>query len=671
MTATDLGTTGGFIDRDGERFYVIRRVDQMEPFFISVVSSDDHWLFASSTGGLTAGRVSPETPLFPYITDDKIHESTPHTGSVTLLRIGDTVWHPFNREHDWRYTVERNLYKNTLGNKLCFEEINHDLSLTFRYTWLLSDRFGFVRECELLNHGKPRSVEVLDGLQNILPASTPGHTQTNAPNLVDAYKWTELDPDTNLGVFTLYSRITDRAEPAESLKANVVYCLGLEASAHLLCSSQLRAFAAGEPITAEQHTRGVRGAYLVHSTVELASDATERWRIVAELELDQPGVLALHATLSDRDALNEAITRSIAEGSDRLARIMAAADGFQTTAEENVSVHHYANVLFNVLRGGIFDDQYRISRDDLNRTLHHFNREVFERNQPLLQALPETLSFSSLLEQIHEAEDPQLERLVREYLPITFGRRHGDPSRPWNRFSIRLKDDEGRRLLSYEGNWRDIFQNWEALALSFPDLVENMVAKFVNASTLDGYNPYRITKEGIDWEVEDPDDPWSYIGYWGDHQIIYLLKLLELSAHTHPSRLSALLRTPVFAYANVPYRLKTFEAMREDPKSTVLFSDGAAEEIEQRVARLGADGKLVMGPDGQVHLVNLLEKLLVPLLSKLGNLVPGGGIWMNTQRPEWNDANNALVGQGLSMVTLYYMRRYVVFLRQLIANEQG
>jgi len=30
---------------------------------------------------------------------------------------------------------------------------------------------------------------------------------------------------------------------------------------------------------------------------------------------------------------------------------------------------------------------------------------------------------------------------------------------------------------------------------------------------------------------------------------------------------------------------------------------------------------------------------------------------MNTQRPEWNDANNALAGYGLSMVTLYYLHR--------------
>jgi len=51
------------------------------------------------------------------------------------------------------------------------------------------------------------------------------------------------------------------------------------------------------------------------------------------------------------------------------------------------------------------------------------------------------------------------------------------------------------------------------------------------------------------------------------------------------------------------------------------------------------------------------------------NLVPGGGIWMNTQRPEWNDANNALVGRGLSVVTLAQLRRYVEFVRELVTSD--
>ncbi len=42
---------------------------------------------------------------------------------------------------------------------------------------------------------------------------------------------------------------------------------------------------------------------------------------------------------------------------------------------------------------------------------------------------------------------------------------------------------------------------------------------------------------------------------------------------------------------------------------------------------------------------------------------------MNTLRPEWNDANNALVGYGASMVTLYYMRRYITFLQSLVTSD--
>lgn len=207
--------------------------------------------------------------------------------------------------------------------------------------------------------------------------------------------------------------------------------------------------------------------------------------------------------------------------------------------------------------------------------------------------------------------------------------------------------------------------------MSFPQFIENMIAKFVNASTMDGYNPYRVMKEGIDWEVEDPDDPWSYIGYWGDHQIIYLQKLLELSARFHPARLPKLLHRPLFCFANVPYRIKPFDQLLIDPKNTVDFDSETARVIEQRVAEMGADGKLVLDRNGAVFQVNLFEKLLVPLLAKLGNLVVDGGIWLNTQRPEWNDANNALVGHGLSMVTLCYMRRYVAFLVDLIAEEQN
>ena len=666
--------SGEFVDLAGERFYAIRNVDKMPPFFITVVSDSDHWLFVSSTGGLTAGRVSPETALFPYVTVDKIHDSAVHTGSKTLMRVSKSgeqfEWEPFNAEHDGLYQISRNLYKNLLGNKLCFEEINHDLQLAFRYTWATSDSYGFVRKAELHNLGASSvKVNIVDGLQNILPAGTPRFVQTNSSNLVDAYKWTELDQPSGMAFFTLYSGITDRAEPCESLKANTVFCLGLEGHTILLSSTQLENFRLGETLQQEVHKRGVRGAYLVNRTIELEPDASQQWQLVANVEQSQSQVVELRRQLRKPVELGEIIASSIEEGSDKLARITSHGDGFQQLAEESVAVHHYANVLFNILRGGVFDDQYQVSSQDFAASIENFNRNLYLRHRDLLDGLPEKLDFTRLLSIIKQHNDLQLERLCLEYLPITFGRRHGDPSRPWNQFAITLKDEYGKRLLSYEGNWRDIFQNWEALAFSYPEFIENVIAKFVNASTIEGYNPYRITKQGIDWEVEDPDDPWSYIGYWGDHQIIYLLKLLELSNSFHPARLGALLHRPVYSYANVPYRIKPFDALLENAKSTVEYDEELAERIEQRVANMGADGKLLLNTDGTVYQVNLLEKLLVPLLSKMGNLVIEGGIWLNTQRPEWNDANNALVGQGLSMVTLYYLRRYICFLQRLLEAE--
>lgn len=670
--------TGEFVTMGDERFYAINNVNKMAPFFVSVISNSDHWLFVSSTGGLTAGRVSPETALFPYITVDRIHESDLHTGCKTLLRVTSDNekfnWEPFNGEHEHRFNITRNLYKNVLGNKLCFEEVNNDLQLVFRYTWATSDQYGFVRQCELENlsskkSDKPLSVELIDGFQNILPAGTPRFTQTNSSNLVDAYKWTELDDTSGLAFFTLFSGITDRAEPCESLKANTVFCLGLEQANILLSSEQLEAFRRGEQVEQELSKRGIRGAYLVNTTIELTPNAVQKWQLVANIEQSQSQSVALRRQLNDADKLNNDIQGSIATGSDELARIMASADGFQLTGEESVSEHHYANVLFNVLRGGIFDDQYMISSQDFSSTIELFNHDVYQRNQKLFASLPAKIDFAELLEVIKASGDNQLERLSGEYLPISFGRRHGDPSRPWNQFAIKLVDEDNNRLLTYQGNWRDIFQNWEALTYSYPQFIESVIAKFVNASTMDGYNPYRITKEGIDWEVEEPDDPWSYIGYWGDHQIIYLQKMLELSSQFHPEKLSEMLRQATFSYANVPYRIKSFDALVENAKSTVTYDEELSVKIEQRIETIGADGKLVLDANGDVYQVNLLEKLLVPLLSKLGNLVIDGGIWLNTQRPEWNDANNALVGQGLSMVTLCYLRRYICFFQDLLVLE--
>jgi hypothetical protein len=309
--------------------------------------------------------------------------------------------------------------------------------------------------------------------------------------------------------------------------------------------------------------------------------------------------------------------------------------------------------------------------DDFLNFIHLYSKKQVDKFQSILATESGTIGYLDLLKKARAVGDPDVIRACYEYLPLTFSRRHGDPSRPWNNFSIDNRKEDGSKNLDYQGNWRDIFQNWEALSLSFPEYVESMICKFVNASTLDGYNPYRITRNGMDWEVPDPSDPWSNIGYWGDHQLVYLQKLLEISYHHHPGYLQQLLQEEICCYANVPYRIRPYSDLITDPRNTIVFDQELEEEIHTRVKKMGSDGKLVLGKDGSIIHVNLAEKMLLSLLTKLSNFIPGAGIWMNTQRPEWNDANNALVGYGVSMVTTYQLRAFLAFARELFLVSEA
>lgn len=669
-------TTGGFVQRMGETFYHIAHYDQMPPFFMSLVSSADHWLFIASTGGLTAGRINANSALFPYETEDKITAHSELTGSKTIVRVtrsGRTqLWEPFSSRYGDLYRVERHLYKSACGSKLLFEEINHDLQLTYRYAWRMGDRFGFFKSGWLVNDGEPCQIDLLDGLQNILPFGASVQLQTTMSSLLHAYKRSELDPETGLGIFALSATLTDRAEPSESLMATVAWQVGLDNPVHLLSTEQVDGFRHGRFPTPEHDICGQPGAYLTASSFTLAANETKQWHIAADVNYDHTAVTRLRRFLRQEPAaITAAIEADVDQNTADLMRYVAAADGLQRSAQQETAVHHFANVLFNIMRGGIFINGYQVERDDFLDFVRTRNRPVLARHADWFHSLPESIAIHDLYALADENGDPNVIRLSHEYLPLTFSRRHGDPSRPWNWFSINLKNADGSPRLDYQGNWRDIFQNWEPLALAYPDFVEGMIAKFLNATTADGYNPYRVTRDGIEWEVPEPDNPWSNIGYWSDHQIIYLQKLLEIAEQVHPGAISRLWNWPVFAYADVPYRLRPYPQMLADWYNTIDFDWEAEEATETAVTQMGTDGRLLRDENGQVIHATMTEKLLSLLLAKLANLVPEGGIWMNTQRPEWNDANNALVGKGMSVVTAAYLRRFIVFWQAKLADGEA
>ncbi|PIB31236.1 hypothetical protein [Maribacter sp. 4G9] len=666
-----------YIEIEKENYFKIANYDSMRPFFMSIVSDSNHWMFISSNGGLTAGRKNSEYALFPYYTDDKITESAEITGSKTILRVkrDDTVWvwEPFSNLGKTPYNITRNLYKNRYGNKIIFEETNQNLQLTFSYQWNSSNRYGFVRKAQIGNNSDSKvEISVLDGIQNVLPYGVGSYTQTNSSNLVDAYKRNEILKDSGMGIYALSAIIVDKAEPSEALKANVVWSLGLDNPHYLVSSLQLDDFRNTGAICEETDVKAEKGAYFINAEISLNPNSSKDWQLIANVNQDHSAIIALSKSIKEDKDLFKKIRDDIDLGTNNLIRLCAASDGLQATKDILRDTRHFSNTLFNIMRGGIFDNNYTIEKWDYTTYLQNANKKVAEKHAKTIESLPESFSVNDLKTVAESSDDVHFKRLCLEYLPLKFSRRHGDPSRPWNRFSINTRNElDGSKILDYEGNWRDIFQNWEALSRSYPVFLEGMIHKFLNASTFDGYNPYRVTKSGFDWEIIEPEDPWSYIGYWGDHQIIYLLKFLESYESHNPKALEKLFDQEVFVYANVPYKIKSYNQLLENPKDTIVFDEESDREIRKHREKMGADGALLLDASGNIASANFIEKILATTLTKLSNFIPEGGIWMNTQRPEWNDANNALVGNGVSMVTLYYLRRFLSFFQLVFEKAEG
>ena len=663
------GPEGALCVEDGLEWYRIENYDLLDPFLVNIVAPHDQWLFASTSGAITAGRRSAEHALFSYETEDRLHRSGGKAGPFTLIRAEgfDEVWEPF-ATHTPAGRVSRSIAKTAEGDRLRFEEHHPGLGLTFRYTWSSAAEFGLIRTCELVLDGSKRELDVhlLDGLIDVLPAGIELSTQQSSSTLIDAYRRSEYDPESGLGLFTLEALVSDQPDPAEALSASVVWSAGLDNASWALSDRQIRRFRSGEKIDSEHLVTGRKGAFLASTRAHLDASSPLRWVMVADVEQDHVAVARLRNWLCTSASPAAEVQAAADAAHAKLIDLVATADAQQETGDRRVAVNHFANVLYNCLRGGVPVDSHRVEIADVTRFVASRNRVASARLGPLVSALGPVVEIGALCDAV--AGDVDLSRLVGEFLPLAFSRRHGDPSRPWNSFHIGTGPEGGEAALAYEGNWRDIFQNWEALVHSFPGFAESVVAKFLNASTTDGHNPYRITSEGIDWEMPE-EGSWSNFGYWGDHQIVYLHRLLEAVHRFHPGCLEQLLHRQAFSYANVPYRILPYDSIVGDPKHTLEFDHHEQAEIDQRVAAIGSDGKLVMGHDGQVHHASLAEKLLVPALAKLSNLVPGGGIWLNTQRPEWNDANNALVGIGVSVVTVFHLREYLAFVDEILQES--
>ena len=343
-----------------DKLYKISNYKDMDPFLMTITSADDHWMYLSSSGCLSAGRQKAEYALFPYVTDDLLHKNAHFTGPVTCVSTQQNnveyLWLPFSNQID-SYKKDQNLYKNSLGNKIVFEEINHSLGLTFIYSWQASAEYGFLKKTKLINHSKKESnIKLIDGLRNILPSGVGLRTQQEMSNLANAYKVCECDAGYNYALYYMNALLMDKPDPGESLFSNIVWAYSEENIKLSVNEKSISSFLSDQSFTEDHLLKGKEGSFLCYINKSLNPDDTICWYIIADVQKSQSDISKILLDVKQSDTVKEKINKSIQDNYNAFEKTIGMADGFQCTNIEINDLHHTANVTYNVLRGGIYSN---------------------------------------------------------------------------------------------------------------------------------------------------------------------------------------------------------------------------------------------------------------------------------------------------------------------------
>ena len=243
------------------------------------------------------------------------------------------------------------------------------------------------------------SVRVLDGLLNLVPPGVSFEHASTMSSLADAYKWNEAAAGGRLGLFTLYAQIWDRAEPKESFQALTAWHAGLPAGTRsLLSAQQIGAFCRTGQVQAETLTRGQRGAWLVNFSATLSPQAgAMEWHLVVDGPRSQVEAFELAQRLQAGGGRPAQIRQAVARNTAGVDELLARADGLQTSHDPMAAAHHRANVLFNIMRGGVFLNGTTFDRSDLLAFVRQRHRVVGDQLAVAAAGWPEQVPRDTVL----------------------------------------------------------------------------------------------------------------------------------------------------------------------------------------------------------------------------------------------------------------------------------
>jgi hypothetical protein len=670
--------------------FVIDNYQQAKPFSnffpgVAGLWGIPMWVFYVNRGQCISsfGIESKDKAILEFQAANKAYRLTSIQGFRTFIKIKEgkktKYWEPF-QDHIEGTAFRKSRKMSITAHDLTIEEDNLDLGIkiTVNYFTLPEEPFSaLVRRVTLENHSsKSYSMEMIDGLPIIIPYGMTEWTLKHMSRTVEA--WVKVrNLENQAPYYQLNVEVSDKPEVKHIKEGNFFFSFEKTDPNKKLTSCIIEpSLVFGSSTDYLSPTQFINQT-LKPTTKQFSSNRT-------------PSALSY--------------TQMILEKKKR---------------KEFVSLFGFAH-----------------SQEELNHVVYlsrqnHFIDSKAKQNQEIIAQIKDyAFTHSSSTSFDLYSGHTFLDNILRGGLPISlktseghvafnvFSRKHGDPERDYNYFTV-----APTYFSQGNGNYRDVNQNRRNDVFFNTDVKDNHVQSFLNLIQADGYNPLtvkgtmftvenahelnQILKEAVDEKdqklIRDflhqsfmpgallqfinkhnialKIDPKSFLGkilsichkhesadhgegFWSDHWT-YNLDLVESFLGVYPEELKSLLieRKAYHFYHNAHYVLprdNRYILTKNGVRQYEAVKDGSKEiKVNKQEPMLR-----IKHGEGAVYKTHLLGKLLCLMANKVSSLDPSGvGVDMEADKPNWYDALNGLPGLlGSSISETFEIKRYAQFL---------
>ncbi|BCJ96085.1 hypothetical protein acsn021_36540 [Anaerocolumna cellulosilytica] len=644
------------------------------------------WVYYTNRGqGINSfGVHNKSNAIMEFNPANTAYENTAVKGFRTFIRCNGVFYEPFFPS---LLKTERTMYMNKNSFKIQETNADYGLRITITYYVLPEEPVGgLVRKVELENISEEeKDIELLDGLPKIIPYGIKNGDFKEMSNLLKS--WTEIKHRDTIPYYTLRATSDDSAK-VDEIEGGYYYLTVKEGSI-------LPVIYDGEVIFGQE---------------------TSLLYPVCFLEEGLAGVLKQEQCYANKIPCGfTPVKTSLKPG--EICRF-STLTGYSRTPEQIIknSIHFCID--------GYFDEKEQRAEEIVKELTQdvdtHTAVSVFD--QYVKQCYLDNFLRGGYPYIFKEGDTKAVIHL--------FSRKHGDPERDYNFFSI-----AGEYYSQGNGNFRDVCQNRRNDVFFHKDMDSFNIKTFYNLLQIDGYNPLEVrpstfqireeTREaaeefitsnviqGIDKMkafLEQPFTPGqaaAYLadkqvrlgvsddefiaklitfcnqnieagfgeGYWSDHWN-YTLDLIEDYQKIYPDKMIALL------FQDNTYRFYDSGAyVLPRSEKYVIYK----EQVRQYGAVIHGEEKFntpdfnkngtnwLKDEKGNIIETTLMVKLVTLALVKFTTLDPEGmGIEMEGGKPGWNDAMNGLPGLiGSGMPETFELKRLLIFIRTWIQKESS